>query len=56
MLRKKYENLICIIKWAVAAYVKKSTQFVCLVLTGAGITNFFYFSEFWPDFFPSVYI
>ncbi len=49
MLCEKYENLILIIKRAVAAYVKeikKSTQFVHLVLTGVCVANFFNIADF----------
>ncbi len=58
MLCEKYENLICIIKWAVATYVKekKLTRFVRLVLTGVHITNFFIFAIFDLLFLLSVHI
>ncbi len=58
MLCEKFENLICIIKWAVATNVKdkkKSTRFVRLVLTGVRITNFFIFAIFDLIFLLSVH-
>ncbi len=53
MLCEKFENLICIIKWAVATYVKvNKIDPICPFSTHRGTYHkLFYFCDFWPDFF-----
>ncbi len=54
MLCEKYKNLICIIKWAVATYVKEKKKFdpICPFSTHRGTYHkLFYFCDFWPNFF-----